>query len=60
VTFAEDASQPRTGTGPQVMASLRNLAVGALSRAGPANLAAASASTPATPPGLCHPRMKRP
>jgi Transposase DDE domain len=41
VTFAEDASQVRTGTAPQVMASLRNLAIGVLSRAGPVNLAAA-------------------
>jgi predicted transposase YbfD/YdcC len=41
VTFAEDVSQVRTGTGPQVMACLRNLAIGALSRAGPVNLAAA-------------------
>ena len=41
VTFAEDRSQVRTGTGPQVMACLRNLAIGALSRAGPVNLAAA-------------------
>jgi predicted transposase YbfD/YdcC len=41
VTFAEDASQLRTGTAPQVMACLRNLAIGALSRAGPVNLAAA-------------------
>ena len=39
VTFAEDASQLRTGTGPQVMACLRNLAIGVLSRAGPVNLA---------------------
>jgi hypothetical protein len=44
VTFAEDASQVRAGTGPQVMACLRNLVIGALSRAGPINLAAA----------LCH------
>jgi predicted transposase YbfD/YdcC len=41
VTFAEDASQVRTGAGPQVMACLRNLVIGALSRAGPINLAAA-------------------
>jgi predicted transposase YbfD/YdcC len=41
VTFSEDASQVRTGTAPQVMATLRNLAIGALSRAGPVNLAAA-------------------
>jgi hypothetical protein len=41
VTFAEDASRLRTGNGPQVMACLRNLVVGVLSRAGPVNLAAA-------------------
>jgi predicted transposase YbfD/YdcC len=41
VTFAEDSSQVRTGTGPQVMACLRNLTIGVLSRAGPVNLAAA-------------------
>jgi hypothetical protein len=41
VTFAEDASRVRTGTAPQVMACLRNLAIGALSRAGPVNIAAA-------------------
>ena len=41
VTFAEDGSQLRTGTGPQVMACLRNLAIGMLSRAGPVNHAAA-------------------
>jgi predicted transposase YbfD/YdcC len=40
-TFAEDASQVRTGAGPHVMACLRNLAIGVLSRAGPVNLAAA-------------------
>jgi hypothetical protein len=40
-TFAEDASQVRTGTGPNVMACLRNLAIGVLSHAGPVNLAAA-------------------
>jgi predicted transposase YbfD/YdcC len=41
VIFAEDGSQVRTGTGPHVMACLRNLAIGALNRAGPVNLAAA-------------------
>ena len=41
VTFAEDGSQVRTGTGPHVMAILRNLVIGVLSRAGPVNLAAA-------------------
>ena len=40
-TFAEDASQVRTGAGPHVMAILRNLVIGMLSRAGPVNLAAA-------------------
>ena len=40
-TFAEDASQVRTGTAPQVMAALRNLVIGALCRAGPVNIAAA-------------------
>ena len=41
VTFAEDASQLRTGIGPQVMACLCNLIIGLLSRAGPVNVAAA-------------------
>jgi Transposase DDE domain len=41
VTFAEDASQLRTGAGPHAMAVLRNLAIAVLSRAGPVNLAAA-------------------
>ena len=41
VTFAEDACKVRTGTAPQVMACLRNLAIGVLCRAGPINLAAA-------------------
>jgi len=40
-TYAEDASQLRTGTAPQVMATLPNLAIGVLGRAGPVNLAAA-------------------
>jgi hypothetical protein len=64
VTFAEDHSQLRTGSGPQVMACLRNLAIGALSRAGPVNLAAAlrqHARDPRRPPQdpRDHPRMKR-
>jgi predicted transposase YbfD/YdcC len=41
VTFAEDASQVRSGSGPHVMATLRNLVIGVLCRAGPVNLAAA-------------------
>jgi hypothetical protein len=41
VTFAEDASQVRTGTAPSVMATLRNLVIGVLRQAGPVNVAAA-------------------
>jgi predicted transposase YbfD/YdcC len=41
VTFAEDDSQVRTGAAPTVMAALRNLVIGVLSRAGPVNVAAA-------------------
>ena len=41
VTFAEDACKVRTGAGPHVMATLRNLVIGVLCRAGPVNLAAA-------------------
>ena len=40
-TFAEDGSQVRTGATPKVMATLRNLVIGELSRAGPVNVAAA-------------------
>jgi predicted transposase YbfD/YdcC len=39
-TFCEDASQVRTGSAPHVMATLRNLVIGVLSRAGPVNVAA--------------------
>ena len=41
VTFCEDSSQTRTGAAPNVMACLRNLIIGVLSRAGPVNVAAA-------------------
>ena len=41
VTYAEDASQVRSGNSPHVIATLRNLVIGVLSRAGPVNLAAA-------------------
>jgi predicted transposase YbfD/YdcC len=60
VTFGEDASQARTGSLPRVMASLRNLAIGALRLAGHSNLAAALRHTgrdPARPLailGLAH------
>jgi predicted transposase YbfD/YdcC len=40
-TFAEDASQVRTGTAPRAMASLRNLAIGILRQHGHHNIAAA-------------------
>jgi predicted transposase YbfD/YdcC len=39
-TFAEDASQLRTGNAPRVMATCRNLAIGALRTAGVKNIAA--------------------
>ena len=41
VTFAEDLSQVRTGAGPQVMASLRNLVISILRLTGATNIAAA-------------------
>ena len=41
VTFAEDLSQVRTGHGPQVMASLRNLVISLHRLAGATNLARA-------------------
>jgi predicted transposase YbfD/YdcC len=40
-TFAEDASQIRTGNAPRAMASLRNLAIGILRLRGHCNIAAA-------------------
>jgi predicted transposase YbfD/YdcC len=42
VTYDEDRSQIRTGTGPQVMAALRNAAIGALRSTGITNIAAAN------------------
>jgi len=41
VTYGEDASQIRTGNGPQVMATLRNLAIGILKPSGHPSIAAA-------------------
>ena len=41
VTYGEDASQTRTGSGPQVMATLRNLAIGIFKLTGHQNIAAA-------------------
>jgi predicted transposase YbfD/YdcC len=45
VTYAEDASRVRTGNGPRVMASLRNLAISALRLTGTTNIAAAVRAT---------------
>jgi len=42
VTFDEDRSQVRRGNGPQVMASLRNLAISLLRLAGVINIASAT------------------
>jgi hypothetical protein len=39
VTFGEDASRIRKGSGPQIMASLRNAAIGLLRTAGVTNIA---------------------
>ncbi|WP_329202999.1 hypothetical protein [Streptomyces sp. NBC_01435] len=39
MTFGEDASRVRTGNAPRAMASLRNLAIGALRLAGRDNIA---------------------
>lgn len=41
VTFGEDASRVRTGSGPRVMATLRNLAIGLLRASGHTNIAEA-------------------
>ena len=41
VTFGEDLSQARTGSGPEVMATLRNLAIGLLRLTGATNIAQA-------------------
>ncbi len=41
VSYGEDLSQVRTGHGPAVMATLRNLAISLLRRAGATNIAAA-------------------
>jgi hypothetical protein len=41
VAFAEDRSRIRTGHGPQVMASLRNLVISILRLLGVTNIAAA-------------------
>lgn len=50
VTYDEDRSQIRTGTGPEVMAALRNAAIGALRITGVTNIAAANRHHAATAP----------
>ena len=58
VTFAEDASQVRTGNAARAMATCRNLAIGALRLAGTTNIAAGlrrnarDPNRPLTIPGL--------
>jgi hypothetical protein len=42
VTYDKDRSEIRTGTGPQVMAALRNAAISALRAAGVTDIAAAN------------------
>lgn len=63
ITFAEDASQVRTGTSPHIMACLRNLAIGVLSRAGPSTsplpLPSRSRPCPTRHHPRDHPRMNR-
>ncbi|WP_377274557.1 hypothetical protein [Peterkaempfera sp. SMS 1(5)a] len=54
-TFAEDASQLRTGNAPRAMATWRNLAIGALRAADAKNIAAGlrrNARDPRRPPAL--------
>jgi predicted transposase YbfD/YdcC len=41
VSYGEDASQIRTGSGPHAMAALRDLAIGTLETAGHTSIAAA-------------------
>lgn len=49
VTYAEDPSQIRTGTGPRVMACLRNLALNLYRLAGAPNIAEATRHTARDP-----------
>jgi hypothetical protein len=53
VTYAQDASQIRTGAGPHTMASLRNLAISLHRLAGTTNIAKCYGITPATPRDHC-------
>jgi predicted transposase YbfD/YdcC len=51
VTYCEDASQTRTGNGPQVMATLRTSPSQSSSSAAPPTSQPPAATTAATPPG---------
>ncbi|MGH8887629.1 MAG: hypothetical protein ACRDYX_21155, partial [Egibacteraceae bacterium] len=51
VTFDEDRSQVRTGSGPRVTATLRDLAIGVLRLAGAANIAQRLRWAACPPPG---------
>ncbi len=51
VTYQEDKSLVRTGNAPRVMATLRSLAISLLRLDGQTNIAAATATTPATRSG---------
>ena len=53
VTYDEDRSQARTGSGPHVMASLRNLAISALRLNGHTNIASAPGWTARDPQDPC-------
>jgi predicted transposase YbfD/YdcC len=55
VTFSEDASQVRTGTAPQVMATLRTSRSGRSAAPGRSTSPPPSATTPATPNGRSSP-----
>jgi DNA-binding CsgD family transcriptional regulator len=54
-TYAEDTSQLRTGTAPQVMATLPNLAIGCSAGRGRSTSPPPYLTTPATPPGPWQP-----
>ena len=51
VSSSEDASQIRTGSGPQVMSALRNLSIWILKQAATPASPPPAATTPGTPPG---------
>ncbi len=54
VTFDEDRSQTRTGQGPHIMASIRNLAISIHRLAGATNIAQATRQAAWDPPATCN------